>query len=330
MAMGKVLKTMSIHPQSFTISKQEFFDQPFTQLKSAGVKYTRAPLAARGSTTCSMVQTCQVNWAIKIPKNTLAIQLNKVPATVVNSDAAANAAVNFNGKASITTEQTDDMTQGAQRYALIERFTTRSIIAGKRHCGLWMQDFLQDLKVVWLNKTDTVANSHLAYQMIPPEKLDIIYLQNDIAHVVVTTGTQSDTYVYNYGKFSARIVNMQGVAVDGKAPQNTISQIKDAAMFMTFAMPKYPTWFFTVLFHTFDLVIDQRHVIPQPYEALTQADNGQIGTRAYPDPVQVGLTPITHYLCDAIVRIMFDDNPDTQVLIMEVIGEMGGSMIRNG
>ncbi|KAA6374020.1 MAG: hypothetical protein EZS28_030453 [Streblomastix strix] len=54
------------------------------------------------------------------------------------------------------------------------------------------------------------------------------------------------------------------------------------------------------------------------------------GTRAYPDPVQVGLTPITHYLCDAIVRIMFDDNPDPQVLSLEVIGEMGGSMVRNG
>ncbi|KAA6399498.1 MAG: hypothetical protein EZS28_004977 [Streblomastix strix] len=53
------------------------------------------------------------------------------------------------------------------------------------------------------------------------------------------------------------------------------------------------------------------------------------GTRAYPDPVEVGLTPITHYLCDAIVRIMFDDNSDPQVLSMEVIGEMGGSMIRN-
>ncbi|KAA6385081.1 MAG: hypothetical protein EZS28_019391 [Streblomastix strix] len=54
------------------------------------------------------------------------------------------------------------------------------------------------------------------------------------------------------------------------------------------------------------------------------------GTRAYPDPVQVGLTPITHYLCDAIVRIIFDDNPDLQVLSLEVIGEIGGSMVRNG
>ncbi|KAA6378923.1 MAG: hypothetical protein EZS28_025553 [Streblomastix strix] len=448
---------MSIHPQSFTISKQEFFDQPLTQLTSGGVKYTRALLAARGSATCSMVQTCQVNWTIKIPANTLAIQLNKVPTATINSDLTANPAVNFNGKVGSTADPTDNMTQGPQGYALTEvlrfwlGFSTacgpfnqfaicndstklwdtsiyareqavicsnslsdlctnnsvsvsplESIIQGKRHCGvfidvalsdintrsatnewyypmpddivfsgvldlnqlnpifnsfpvltrnyaslylqLWMQDFLQDLKVVWLNKTDTVANRHLAYQMIPPEKPDIIYLLK-----AAIAGE-----VFSYGKFSARIVNIQGAAVDAKVPQNTISQIKDAsftkleiqnAMFMTFAIPQYPTWFFPVLFHNFDLVIDQRHVIPQPYEALTQAVCGQMfdcfvdqdvvsapsdfGTRAYPDPVEVGLTPITHYLCDAIVQIMFDDNPDPQVLSLEVIGEMGGSMVRN-
>ncbi|KAA6402875.1 MAG: hypothetical protein EZS28_001600 [Streblomastix strix] len=74
----------------------------------------------------------------------------------------------------------------------------------------------------------------------------------------------------------------------------SFSNIK--AMFMTFAMPQYPTWFFPVLFLNFDLVIDQRYVDPVPYEALIQTVN---------------------------VRIMFDDNPDPQVLSMEVIGEMG-------
>ncbi|KAA6359867.1 MAG: hypothetical protein EZS28_044606, partial [Streblomastix strix] len=43
---------------------------------------------------------------------------------------------------------------------------------------LWTQDFLQDLKVVYLNKSDTMMNEHLAYQMVPPEKPDIIYLLN--------------------------------------------------------------------------------------------------------------------------------------------------------
>ncbi|KAA6309869.1 MAG: hypothetical protein EZS28_056422, partial [Streblomastix strix] len=41
---------------------------------------------------------------------------------------------------------------------------------------LWVQDFLQDLKIVWLNKSDVMGNNHLAYAMIPPEKPDIVYL----------------------------------------------------------------------------------------------------------------------------------------------------------
>ncbi|KAA6358245.1 MAG: hypothetical protein EZS28_046228 [Streblomastix strix] len=41
---------------------------------------------------------------------------------------------------------------------------------------LWIQDFIQDLKFVCLNKNETVQNNHLAYHMIPPEKPDIVYL----------------------------------------------------------------------------------------------------------------------------------------------------------
>ncbi|KAA6359702.1 MAG: hypothetical protein EZS28_044771 [Streblomastix strix] len=52
----------------------------------------------------------------------------------------------------------------------------------------------------------------------------------------------------------------------------TFSNIK--SLFMTFAMPQYPTWFYPILFYDFDLIIDQRHVVPQPYNALTQTVNG--------------------------------------------------------
>ncbi|KAA6357110.1 MAG: hypothetical protein EZS28_047363, partial [Streblomastix strix] len=192
---------------------------------------------------------------------------------------------------------------------------------------LWMQDFLQDLKVVWLNKSDTIQNNHLVYHMIPPEKPDIVYLVN------------SEGAAPEYKGYAVRIVNMAGTAADAKEPQNTISQIHNAvfnkleiqnvcfsveneeaiielirnqklinfptqvlrtqstnypfggfktgntlqsimsfsnikSLFMTFAMPQYPTWFFPVLFQGFDLIIDQRHVIPAPYEALTQIVNG--------------------------------------------------------
>ncbi|KAA6357054.1 MAG: hypothetical protein EZS28_047419 [Streblomastix strix] len=55
-----------------------------------------------------------------------------------------------------------------------------------------------------------------------------------------------------------------------------------------------------------------------------------IAMRSYPDPHQVALTPIMHYLCDAFIRITFDDNPDPQVLSMDVIGQIGSSSVRSG
>ncbi|KAA6361222.1 MAG: hypothetical protein EZS28_043251 [Streblomastix strix] len=367
---------------------------------------------------------------------------------------------------------------------------------------LWVQDFLQDLKIVWLNKSDTIKNRHLAYAMIPPEKPDVVYLlsENNLAPL-------------SYEQYAVRLVNMQNVVNTATVPQNSISQISDAkfeeleiqnvcfnieneeaiiqmiqaqriinfptqvirsqssnfpfsgfqavsgsmqsimsfanikALFMTFAMPQYPTWFFPVLFYNFNLVVDQKNLIPQPYKALTQTTNSQmfdcfvdqdvisapsdlyhsltfenvnvdaggdvgttanifynttlyngskakktlypnkfmlawkmatddsfmrgynsskigamtniqvilngnltkgivdttklypsqnqndfkqfIGMRSYPDPHQVALTPIMHYLCDAFIRITFNDNPDPQVLSMDVIGEIGGSSIRS-
>ncbi|KAA6366685.1 MAG: hypothetical protein EZS28_037788 [Streblomastix strix] len=379
---------------------------------------------------------------------------------------------------------------------------------------LWMQDFLQDLKVVWLNKQNPVNNTYLAYAMIPPEKPDIICLKNRAAAVT-------------YNNYSVRLVNMEGKPNTEKIPTATISQIKNArftelyinnlcfnieneavivdmirqtrlvnfptqvlrtqssnypasniadgggviqsimsfanikSIFFTFAMPQYPTWFFPVLLKNIDLIIDQRHVISSAYPALTQDVCGQmfdcfidqdvvsassdlyhslvfenesiddknypygielleaegqqrplsnifyettlyrgskaiktyypnkfmlawklatddsfmrgynsskigartniqvqlgmtpvnnictdtaiipadldqnnfsyfISTRCYPNIKNVKLTPLTHYLCDGIVRIMFDDNPDPQVLSLEVIGEISGSAIRSG
>ncbi|KAA6379392.1 MAG: hypothetical protein EZS28_025082 [Streblomastix strix] len=55
-----------------------------------------------------------------------------------------------------------------------------------------------------------------------------------------------------------------------------------------------------------------------------------IAMRSCPDPHQVALTPIMHYLFDAFIRINFDDNPDPQILSIDVIGEIGGSSIRSG
>ncbi|KAA6374454.1 MAG: hypothetical protein EZS28_030019 [Streblomastix strix] len=55
-----------------------------------------------------------------------------------------------------------------------------------------------------------------------------------------------------------------------------------------------------------------------------------IATRAYPTPTYAQITPQIHYLCDAIIRLTFDDAPDPQVLNFEIIGEVGGTMVRSG
>ncbi|KAA6359624.1 MAG: hypothetical protein EZS28_044849 [Streblomastix strix] len=333
MQLGEILKTLTIHAGSFSISKQQFTDQPVNELTSSGVKYTRAPLGARGLATCSMVQTCQVNWTITIPANTLAIQLNETN----EEDGEYNKRINFNGLDDSQAPVVKNMTQANQKYygktadgseksetlRFWLRFSTacgpfhqfqlmrdatalwgtsiyareqaaissnslsdlctsnsvsvsplESIINGKRHCGifieiplsdidgatattpwyfkipfditfsgvldlnqlnpifnsfpvltrnfaslflqLWIQDYLQDLKVVWLNKTDTVQNLHLAYHMIPPEKPDIVYLLTE----------PTAQAVFAYKKFNVRIVNMQNAANGDRGPQNMVLQNK--------------------------------------------------------------------------------------------------------
>ncbi|KAA6392685.1 MAG: hypothetical protein EZS28_011791 [Streblomastix strix] len=89
--------------------------------------------------------------------------------------------------------------------------------------------------------------------MIPSEKPDIVQL---------LAGATADV-VYGFDKDSG---SMQSIM--------SFSNIK--SLFMTFAMPQYPTWFFPVLFAGFNPVIDQNNVIPQPYKSLNQAINGQM------------------------------------------------------
>ncbi|KAA6354659.1 MAG: hypothetical protein EZS28_049814, partial [Streblomastix strix] len=132
--------------------------------------------------------------------------------------------------------------------------------------------------------------------MFPPEKLDIVYLLS-----------VDDADELQYKRYNIGIENMQNADIGDQIPQNSIGQIGTAkfdtleiqnfpfsgfdkengsmqsimsfsnikALFLTFAMPQYPTWFFPVLFTGLNLVIDQNNVIPQSYKSLNQATNGQ-------------------------------------------------------
>ncbi|KAA6364556.1 MAG: hypothetical protein EZS28_039917, partial [Streblomastix strix] len=271
------------------------------------VRYTRALLAAGGKITCSMVQNAKQIWIITILANILAIQLNWCEIRGA-TEGQLKARVNFNAEANTIAPTTRNMEQENQLYygrtadgpensehlKFWLGFSTaygpfkydsplESIIAGKRHCGvfidiplsdidkaaangtpffylipyditfsvltrnfaslylqLWVQDFHQDLKIVWLNKSDTILNRHFAYVMIPPEKPDIVFLLSE-----------NEAKPLSYEQYTVRLVNMQNVDADATQPQNSISQISDAkfeeleiqnALFMTFVMPQYPTW----------------------------------------------------------------------------------------
>ncbi|KAA6361758.1 MAG: hypothetical protein EZS28_042714, partial [Streblomastix strix] len=72
-------------------------------------------------------------------------------------------------------------------------------------------------------------------------------------------------------------------------------------------------------------IIDTTNINP----SQNQNDFKQfIGTRAYPDPTKASITIMMHYLCDAFVRIIFDDSSMPQVLNIDVIGELAGGAIK--
>ncbi|KAA6359713.1 MAG: hypothetical protein EZS28_044759, partial [Streblomastix strix] len=317
-ALNEVLRTLTIKPQSFTLSKQEFFDQPRNTLTSGGTRQTCALQGARGSATCCCVQTCQVNWTITIPANTIGIQLNKVNLTkgMLNNIKFARSRTNFNGTEIATTALAVDIKQATQKYnadnvlkfwlgfstacgpfyqIAICRDNTKlwetsiyareqaiscsnslsdltvnnsvtvspleNIVQGKRHCGvfidipcakittgqdyyyripdpitfsgvmdlnqlnpifnefpvltrnyaslylqLWMTDFLQDLKVVWLNKSRSF-DTCLAYAMIPAENPDIITLLDDAA-------------APNSTQYAIRLINCRDLGDAATDPKN--------------------------------------------------------------------------------------------------------------
>ncbi|KAA6390331.1 MAG: hypothetical protein EZS28_014141 [Streblomastix strix] len=121
-ALNEVLRTLTIEPQSFALSIQEFFDQPRNTLTSGGTRQTRAPLGARGSVTCCCIQTCQVNWTITIPANTIGIQLNQVNVTKGDLDDLefARSRTNFNGTETATDALAVNIKQATQHYNVDE------------------------------------------------------------------------------------------------------------------------------------------------------------------------------------------------------------------
>ncbi|KAA6390624.1 MAG: hypothetical protein EZS28_013847 [Streblomastix strix] len=79
-------------------------------------------------------------------------------------------------------------------------------------------------------------------------------------------------------------------------------------------------------------IIDNSKILDTDHATTDNQNNfaGFIGTGSYPISIQIAQTPLVHFLCDSIVRIMFDYALEPQILNLKVIEEIGDSMIVAG
>ncbi|KAA6375293.1 MAG: hypothetical protein EZS28_029180 [Streblomastix strix] len=115
--------------------------------------------------------------------------------------------------------------------------------------------------------------------MIPPENPDIVYLlsgddADDLSYQRYNIETAKfDTFEIQNVCFN---IEIEEAIINSGSMQSIMSFSNIKSLFKTFAMPQYPTWFFSVLFTGLNLVFYQNNVNPKPYKSLNQATNGQM------------------------------------------------------
>ncbi|KAA6402076.1 MAG: hypothetical protein EZS28_002395 [Streblomastix strix] len=388
--LGGVLKLLSMHPQSFEISKQNFFDSPITELTSSGVKCTRAPLGTRATQfnktfndrntgdklitrtnfndkedpladwTADMSQTeqghlsklaqgieslehlqfwigfstaCGPFYQFQLLKDATALQGSAIYARE-QAVICVNSLSDLCTKNSVSVSSLESIIEGkrhcevfiniqlcefdkqatiedlgtqfqykipfdiafsgvldlSQQNPIFNSFLVLTCNYAKLHLQLWVQDFLQDLKNVQLNKNDTIYNNHLAFHMFPPEKPDIVYL---------LSGDDAD----DLSGFDKTSGSMQSIM--------SLSNIK--ALFMTFSMPQNPTCGCKAI----------RTLYPDKYMLEWKLAIDDSFMRGY-NSSKIGC--IIYVM--RLVGIIFDDSSMPQVLNIDVIGELFGGAIK--
>ncbi|KAA6381791.1 MAG: hypothetical protein EZS28_022682 [Streblomastix strix] len=150
MQLGEVLKSLSIHPQSFEISKQNFFDSPITELTSSEVKYTRTQLGARedplADWTTNTLKTAQGYFG----KTAQGIESSKHLQFCIGFSTACGPFYQFQllkdatalwGSAIYAREQAVIIGNSLSDLCIKNSVSVsplESIIEGKRHCGVFI------------------------------------------------------------------------------------------------------------------------------------------------------------------------------------------------
>ncbi|KAA6403872.1 MAG: hypothetical protein EZS28_000596 [Streblomastix strix] len=164
---------------------------------------------------------------------------------------------------------------------------------------LWIQDYLQDLKVVWLNKQDAIQNKHLAYHMILPEKPDIVYLLKE--PTADGRGPQNSISQINNAKFEK--LEIQNICFNVENDEAIVNMIKNGFTETSCAMQSITS--FSNIKSLFMTFIMPQHVVTQPFEALTHTVNGLIKTIRQPkrtiSTTLVNATGLLDYLVTYII-----------------------------
>ncbi|KAA6403735.1 MAG: hypothetical protein EZS28_000731 [Streblomastix strix] len=359
------MQTQTIVAQSFSTSKQKFFDQPLIQLTNDGAHCTGAPLAARGTATCSCVKTCKISWQIYTPAKTLTIKVN-----LVQSNGAEGL---WNSPQTVIMESGEEETKQDYNFDEYIRFWLGfSTACGPSNQIVIYKDSqkLRDISI-YAREQAIISSNSLTDQFTsnsvtvsPLETLsqdvsgqmfdcfvdqDVVNASSDLYHSLVIENQYIDDKNYPYG-IEYLEIGGQLRPVSNLFYETTLYNGSNAIK--VFYPNKFMlAWKFAtedsfmrgynlsklgvrtniqvqIGFKSIDNICSDE---PIRSALIDQIDLKYFkSTRYYPNVKNSKFTPLTYYLCDGIVRIMFDDNPDLQVLSLEVIGEIGGSAIRSG
>ncbi|KAA6397863.1 MAG: hypothetical protein EZS28_006610 [Streblomastix strix] len=318
--MSEVLRQASIHPQSFQLSRQEFFDQPVSQLTSDGQRYTRAPLGARA-----------------LPAN-------------INTEALAGSIVNFNGLDDPQADwtQTMQICAGLNQQPINVDELINLQIGYSTACGPFQQIAIcKDNTKLW--ETSIYAREQA---VVAANSLSDLCINNSVSVSSLESivrerrhcGIFQDIPVKS---FVANSFNYQfpfDITIAGVFDLNQLNPIFNQFPVLT---RDYASLYLQLQTQDFlqDLKMATDDSFMRGYNAskigvrtniqvsltsyLTEgivgtelikfnAEENQknlisfIATRAYPTPTYAQITPQMHYLLDAIIRFTFDDALDPQ------------------
>ncbi|KAA6395006.1 MAG: hypothetical protein EZS28_009464 [Streblomastix strix] len=321
------------------LSRQEFIDQPVSQKISDGQRYTRAPLGARGNASCSMVQSCQVNWQITILGERLALQLNLISglATPIITTATTRARVNFNGLANSQADYTRTMECGGAveptKQPLNENVHIKLWIGYTTACGSFQQIAIcKDYSKLWETSIYAREQATIAANLLSQEctknSVSVSPLETVVRgrrHCGIFLDIPVDDFtaeilIRNFASLYLQLRTYDFLQDLKVVLLNKIQCVQDGARTNIQV---------TLQGNLTNGIVDSTLIVD---DRLDNQNNlvEFVAARAYSQPTNAKVTPQMHYFRDATIRFIFDDASDPQVLNFEIIVEISGTMVRSG